>query len=360
MTPDDFIPNQWYPIFDSSKLKRRKPVGIMRLGERLVLWRDGNGTAACMADRCSHRAAELSLGWVRDDCLVCPFHGLRFDSSGRCVKIPANGEGQSVPRGFDLPTRQIREVHGLIWYWYGDSKPSAEIPWFPEAPEPGPRTSFVQREYPVSYLRVMENLGDMHHVPFVHRATIPGAGTRVEVQEARLDGAVIRMKVSLRHERSGWMRPAYNFTYAIRLPTLATIEVARGIQFVASATPIDRDHTWLWARYGQDYIPGWLGGRVIARLAAKFDLELVFTHQDMRMLASQQRNDPEFSTYRLFEADRAIALYFGLRKQAIDEAQAPDHSTTASASCGTPVLGNKNRKGNTPTSMTAISRKQSL
>ena len=294
MTPDDFIPNQWYPIFDSSKLKRRKPVGIMRLGERLVLWRDGSGAAVCMTDRCPHRAAQLSLGWVRDDCLVCPFHGLRFDSDGRCVLIPANGEGQPVPRGFDLPTRQVREAHGLIWYWYGESEPAAEIPWFPEAPEPGPRTSFVQRDYPVSYLRVMENLGDMHHVPFVHRATIPGAGTRVEVQEARLDGDVIRMKVSLRHERSGWMRPTYNFTYALRLPTLATIEVARGIQFVASATPIDRDHTWLWARYGQDYIPGWLGGRIVARLAAKFDLELVFTHQDMRMLASQQRNNPGF------------------------------------------------------------------
>ena len=40
MTPDDYIPNQWYPIFDSGKLKRRKPVGITRLGERLVLWRD--------------------------------------------------------------------------------------------------------------------------------------------------------------------------------------------------------------------------------------------------------------------------------------------------------------------------------
>ena len=228
MDANDFIPNQWYPIFDSSKLKQRKPVGIMRLGERLVLWRDGNGTAVCMADRCPHRAAQLSLGWVRDDCLVCPFHGLRFDYYGRCVLIPANGEGQPVPRGFDLTLRQVREAHGLIWYWYGESAPAAEIPWFPEAPDPGPRTSFVQRDYPVSYLRVMENLGDMHHVPFVHRATIPGAGTRVEMQEARLDGAVIRMKVSLHHERPGWMRPTYNFTYAIRLPTLATIEVAQG------------------------------------------------------------------------------------------------------------------------------------
>jgi hypothetical protein len=94
----------------------------------------------------------------------------------------------------------------------------------------------------------------------------------------------------------------------LRLPTLATIAFARRVQFVASATPIDCDHTWLWARYGQDYIPGWQGSRVIARLAAKFDIELVFTHRDMRMLASQQRNRPEFPSYHLFEADRAIAL----------------------------------------------------
>jgi nitrite reductase/ring-hydroxylating ferredoxin subunit len=321
MTPNDFIPNQWYPVFDGTKLKRGKTVGITRLGERLVLWRGDGGKAVCMADRCPHRAAQLSLGWVREGCLVCPFHGLRFDSTGRCVTIPANGEGQPVPRGFDLPTRLVREAHGLIWYWYGDAEPASETPWFPEAPEPGPRTSTVQREYAVSYLRVMENLGDMHHVPFVHRATIPGAGTRVAVQEAKLDGPIVRLTVALLHERPGWMRPIYNFTSAMRLPTLATIAVAKGVQFVATATPIDYDHTWLWARYGQDYVPGWLGGRIVAQLVAKLDLELVFTHQDMRMLASQQRNDPEIPSYRLFEADRAIALYFGLRKQAIDDAR---------------------------------------
>lgn len=335
MASDDFIPNQWYPIFEGLKLNRRKPVGVKRLGEQLVLWRDGNGAVVCMPDRCPHRAAQLSLGRIREDCLECPFHGLRFDPTGRCVLIPANGEGQPVPHGFDLPTCRTREAHGLIWYWYGDSEPVSEIPWFPEAPEPGTRTSFVQRDYPVSYLRVMENLGDMHHVPFVHRATIPGAGTRVEVQEARLDGAIIRMKVVLRHERSGWMRPTYTFTSAMRLPTLATIAFAKGVQFVASATPIDRDHTWLWARYGQDYVPGWLGGRTVARLAAKFDLELVFTIQDMRMLASQQRNDPgDISSYHLFEADRAIALYFGLRKQAIDDAHPRRDSTQFRAAAG--------------------------
>jgi hypothetical protein len=61
------------------------------------------------------------------------------------------------------------------------------------------------------------------------------------------------------------------------------------------------------AQYGQDYVRGWLGGRTVARLAANFDRELVFTHQDMRMLASQQRNHPhDISTYHLFEVDRAV------------------------------------------------------
>ena len=70
----------------------------------------------------------------------------------------------------------------------------------------------------------------------------------------------------------------------------------------------------------EDFAAAW-AAVTVARLAAKFDLELVFTHQDMRMLASQQRNDPgDTSSYHLFEADRAIAMYFGLRKQAMDQA----------------------------------------
>jgi len=290
----------------------------------------------CMKDRCPHRAAQLSLGWVRDGCIECPFHGLRFDAVGRCVLIPANGETRPIPGGFDSPVLPVREAHGLIWFWHGESEPAAEIPWFPEAPGPGPRTAVVNRDYPVSYLRIMENLGDMHHVPFVHRATIPSAGTRVAVEEARLEDEVIRMKVSLHHTRPGRMWPTYRFTYALRLPTLATISIAPRARFVASATPIDHDHTWLWARYGQDYIPGWLGGKVGTRLLAKIDFELVFTNQDMRMLASQQRNDPgDISSYRLFEADRAIALYFGLRKQAMDQAHSQARSLTPRTAAAT-------------------------
>ena len=151
MTPNDLTLNQWYPIFDSTKLKRRKPVGITRLSERLVLWRDRSGAAVCMTDRCPHRAPQLSLGWVRDDCLgmSVSWTALRFRRPLRADS--RQRDGQPVPGGFDLPPRPVREAHGLVCYWYGDS--ATEIPRFPEAADPGPRTSTVQRDYPVSFLR---------------------------------------------------------------------------------------------------------------------------------------------------------------------------------------------------------------
>jgi len=53
--------NYWYPIYRSEDLGAR-PVGVKRLNEDLVLWRDSHGAAHCFADYCAHRAARLSLG----------------------------------------------------------------------------------------------------------------------------------------------------------------------------------------------------------------------------------------------------------------------------------------------------------
>ncbi len=43
-THDDWLPDQWYPLIESRRL-RRKPLGLTRLGERMVLWRDATGGA---------------------------------------------------------------------------------------------------------------------------------------------------------------------------------------------------------------------------------------------------------------------------------------------------------------------------
>ena len=37
------IPNQWYAILESDEVKKGKPIGVTRMGEKLVAWRDTRG-----------------------------------------------------------------------------------------------------------------------------------------------------------------------------------------------------------------------------------------------------------------------------------------------------------------------------
>jgi len=94
------IRNQWYIILESSEVKQGKPVGVTRMGEKLVLWRDAEGKVVCMKDQCPHRGVALSCGKLIDGLIECPFHGFQFDGSGRCTLIPANGRNAPVPRRF--------------------------------------------------------------------------------------------------------------------------------------------------------------------------------------------------------------------------------------------------------------------
>ena len=73
------IPNQWYVVLDSSQVKDQ-PVGVTRMGEKLVFWRDNQGQLSCLRDRCVHRSVQLSKGRVvsngrlrNTQCSICVF-----------------------------------------------------------------------------------------------------------------------------------------------------------------------------------------------------------------------------------------------------------------------------------------------
>ena len=61
------------------------------LGETLVLWRTG-GEVVAWKDLCIHRGSKLSLGWVKDGQIVCPYHGWHYDRTGACTLMPAHPE----------------------------------------------------------------------------------------------------------------------------------------------------------------------------------------------------------------------------------------------------------------------------
>ena len=191
--------NHWYPVLAGHEL-RRKPVGVERLGIRLVFWRDQAGIAHAQDERCPHLGAALSHGHVKDNCIVCPFHGLKFDGSGACVHAPSLGRLGRIPDAMRARTHALHEQHGLIWLWLGDEAPRGKPPFFAEM-ESGWSHHTIAVDWPVHYTRAIENQLDVAHLAFVHRTTI-GAGGRamVEGPHVEADENSIRVWVTNRRD----------------------------------------------------------------------------------------------------------------------------------------------------------------
>jgi len=79
--------NAWYIGAWADELDD-KPLARRICGDPVVLFRDGSGRAAALADRCCHRAAPLHLGSLVEAGIQCGYHSLVFDTTGRCVTIP--------------------------------------------------------------------------------------------------------------------------------------------------------------------------------------------------------------------------------------------------------------------------------
>ncbi len=158
----------WYPVAPLHRLEQG-PVPMSLLGESLVIWLAAPGQPAAIRNRCSHRHVALSLGQVRDGTLRCPYHGWAFATDGRCVHRPQIPTAK-IPPSCHIPGFACQARYGYAWVCLGE--PRSDIPFFPEADDPGfRRIDCFYEEWKTSALRVMENELDMAHFPFVHSTT---------------------------------------------------------------------------------------------------------------------------------------------------------------------------------------------
>jgi phenylpropionate dioxygenase-like ring-hydroxylating dioxygenase large terminal subunit len=162
----------WYYAVPSRKLKRRKTMPKVMLGEPVLLGRDDDGAAFALRDLCPHRAMPLSLGRFDGREIECRYHGWRFDTKGVCTAIPALVEGQKINLGrIAAPRYPVREVNGNIWVYFGEEPDAA--PAIPAlegfaadvAPQVAETVSFD-----AGYDHAVIGLMDPGHVPFVHRS----------------------------------------------------------------------------------------------------------------------------------------------------------------------------------------------
>ena len=242
------IPNQWYAVFESRSLTG-KPVGIERLGERLVAWRTDAGEAVVQRDRCSHKGARLSLGRIADGCIECPYHGLRFDATGACRLAPFMGRQFDIPSTWRVEAYPTREACGLVWVWYGNAEPADELPWFEGLPPGGGRAWQTRSIWPYHYTRLMDSNFDIYHFPFVHRSLNPALGPVVVDQQVEDHGDHIDMRVTLGADSDGpanglaegrtGRRARKEFVLKVRMPNLLYLEMSPRFRLLAIMTPVD-------------------------------------------------------------------------------------------------------------------------
>src|SRR5256885_3270449 len=106
----ELLRRYWMPICPMAELTESNPKKRVRiLGEDLVVFRDGAGRYGLLAEHCCHRHASLAYGFVEKDGLRCPYHGWKYDVTGRGIGQPFETAGrfpipQSTPKA--LPGEQ--------------------------------------------------------------------------------------------------------------------------------------------------------------------------------------------------------------------------------------------------------------
>jgi len=321
------IPNQWYVVLESREVRPGRPLGVVRLGERLVFWRDPQGQVACLRDRCAHRGASLSLGAVQDNCIQCPFHGIRYDGKGRGQLIPANGRNTPVPERFRMQGYPTHEEHGLIWIWWGDTPPEYLAPpaFFADIDQ-GFTYGSVHDPWPVHYSRAIENQLDVVHLPFVHRNTI-GRGNRTLVHGPVIEwvnddlmfvyvhNAVDTGQKPMRAEEIPG--PHGPFHLEFQFPNLWQNYLNEQARIVVAFVPVDDAHTLMYLRFYQKFLRWPLLRQAFNGLAAPSNLYIL--HQDRRVVTTQLplRSDLRMGE-QLIQGDRPILAY--RRRQALIDA----------------------------------------
>ncbi len=320
------IRNQWYAVLEGNEVRAGAPVGVTRMGEKLVFWRDEQGGVVCQRDQCVHRGVALSEGRLVDGEIECPFHGFRYDSSGRCTRIPANSVFAEVPDRFRLFSYPAREEHGFIFIWWGE--PQDVLPPVPFFDDLGDGFSFGRKPDPwdAHYSRVIENQLDVVHLPFIHHNTI-GRGCRTVV-----DGPVVkwldenRMRVYAFNRVDDGVPPRKaselddaedrGFWLEFVFPNLWQNHISEDVRVVAAFAPVDDGHSVLYLRFYQRFMKIPVLKDALNWMAMWFNL--LVARQDRRVVITQM---PKPSSLRggeqLIAGDGPIVAYRRRREELI-------------------------------------------
>lgn len=186
-----YLRNTWYPLTWSSNVEHSLKRHTV-IEEDIVVFRKTNGEIAALSDACPHRLAPLSIGRLVGDSIECGYHGMTFNCSGQCEKIPGQ---RRVPSNIQVRSYPVTENMGMVWIWMGDADKADKSKVFDLKEFHDPNYSYVLGDALVvhaNYLNLADNLCDPSHVAFVHQSTLSNKEHgEVPVHHERLEDRVV-------------------------------------------------------------------------------------------------------------------------------------------------------------------------
>jgi len=290
----------WHAVSYSKEVTQDGPVSVTLLDQAIVLWRSKDGRVHAMNDLCIHRGTALSLGWIKDDCLICPYHAWQYDRDGKCVFIPQDPDA-AIPERAKTKTYRCQEKYGIIWVALHE--PIFEIPEISEYAAPD--WKFVHTgpfEWASDASRQVENFTDFGHFPWVHPGLLGDPERpRVPDYEVQRKGHVLHYSV-VRPEASNSedfpifanedvVKPERKSVYELHLPYTIYLRLgwggSKGMIYLFVSQPISKNKCRGYCVIGRNY-------NLQEPDTVLQEFEKVIFDQDKRIVESQRPEQVPF------------------------------------------------------------------
>ncbi|PYM11192.1 MAG: Rieske (2Fe-2S) protein [Candidatus Rokuibacteriota bacterium] len=224
------------------------------LGESLVVFRDGQGRLGLIDERCPHRRVSLRYGIPEVEGLRCCYHGWMFDTTGRCIEMPAEPEDSTFKDRVRTKAYPVEELGGLVFAYLGPP-PVPLLPRWDLLVMENVWRDIGVTTIPCNWMQCMENSLDPVHTEWLHgryyEYVMSRRGMKNESGERmvrRVIGHHLKIGFDVfphgiikRRVRAGGSEndASWRFGHPILFPNI--LRVGWTLQF---RVPMDDTHTW--------------------------------------------------------------------------------------------------------------------
>lgn len=161
----------WHCLGLAADYQDGKPHGIDIFGTRLVIFQGEDGKLRILDAWCPHMGADLSIGAVKGNSLVCKFHSWSWGGDGACNHIPY---AKRIPPKARIRTWPACEQNKMLFVWNDPEgnppDPRQAIPRIEHCFNPAEWSDWSMIKWTIknNCRELIDNIADMAHFVSVH------------------------------------------------------------------------------------------------------------------------------------------------------------------------------------------------